>query len=76
MKSRMPVDSFLVLAEGLVIHEEPDELVLGRRAVDPLGVAVGHQRVLGPLAVREAERDVVREEVVAQVEELELSCSP
>ena len=55
-----------MLAEGLVIHEQVDDLA--RRLVrgEPLHVLVGCQGPLVPALVREAESDVVRELVVAQ----------
>ena len=56
----------LVLAEGLVVHEEVDHFARGLLRREPLHVLVGRQRPLVPTLVREAEGDVVREFVVAQ----------
>ena len=56
----------LVLAEGLVVHEQIDGLARHVGAGEPADVFVGCQRPLAPVAVREAERDVVAELEVAQ----------
>ena len=56
----------LMLPEGLVVHEKVDDLA--RRFVrrEPFDVFVRRQRPFVPAAVRETERNVVRELVVAQ----------
>ena len=55
-----------MLTEGLVVHEEVDDLARRLLRSEPRHVLVGRQRPLVPVLVREAERDVVRELVVAQ----------
>ena len=51
--------SWLQLAQGLIIHEEIDELLLLRELSNPADVLVGCERILGPVVVVESERDVV-----------------
>src|SRR5690606_4666576 len=58
----------LVLAEGLVIHEEVDKVAVAVDVVDPLGELLGREGPLAPAAVAEAEGDIVGEAVVLEQE--------
>ena len=49
----------LQLAEGLVGHKQVHHLLLLRQRGNPVEILVGGKRITGPLAVAEAERDVV-----------------
>ena len=63
----------LVLAEGLVVHKEVDNLALRLRK--PSGILVGSEWILIPTLIREAECDIVRKLVVAEQETKALICS-
>ena len=49
----------LVDTQGTEFHEDVDDLLFLRQLVDPGDVLVGHQGVLAPFRVREAQADVV-----------------
>ena len=56
----------LVLAKGLVVHKEVDNLAVGVVVSNPTCILVGSQRPLAPTLVGEAEGDVIGEFVVTQ----------
>lgn len=56
----------LMLAKGLVVHEEVDGLSLAVQGEEPACILLGSERIFLPALVGEAEGNVVREAVVLQ----------
>src|SRR3989304_10125840 len=58
----------LMLAEGLIIHKQIDDIARAICGIDPLCIAVCGERPFTPLLIRESECDIIREFVILEHE--------